>query len=501
MKDIKKDVSKLYAQKRSDNSHVGKSMMRKKTKNLTLSLILFSLVFAMTLTGVVIGYNDQTRFTQSTYINGNNVKGYTVEKATQVVETKMKNQIDDINIKIVYGDKTWTFDKNDFEIDEAVKNVVNTAFRTSKFSNKDAVNFVSRNIGSFKVGINEVIKNFDEKIDEIASEIEVEPVNANVEFYPNNDKMFVINKEKQGLVVDREKLVDDLKYQFLNKNDIIVYVQTNPVEPTIKSEYFDDKLFLQSKFSTSIKDSQAGRRNNVKIALEKINGTVVKPDEIVSFNKLTSPQDESGGYQNAIIILNGKYANGIGGGLCQASTTLYNACVLADLEILEVHKHTIPVHYVEHALDAMISDGYADMIFKNNSDNDIYIKSYVSGDDAVVEIYGKSVPDGVTIKRVSEEVKTLEHSGDKVVSDTNKEYSDKVMYKGEYYRVKWPQEGYETKAYKEYYKNGNLIKREEIRHETYQPQQGIVVEGAEELPEGFVIPEQNVTIYKPQNNQ
>ena len=476
--------------------------MRKKAKHLVLAMSIFAVVVFMTVAGMVVSFNDQkTRFTDSVYINGSNVKGYTVEQANQVVRQNMENSLDDISIKIVYGEQVWEFDRNDFEIDEAVKNVVNTAFKTSKFNDRDAVQLVTAKTGSFTTGINQVFKNFDAKIDEIVNEIEKEPVDSSVDFHPDDKQMFVISEATNGVKVDRDRLISDLKSQFLKNKDINVFVHTTQIAPKITSNFFADKLSLQSKFTTSIKDSQPGRRNNVTVALQKINGTVVKPNEIVSFNKLTSPQDVTGGYQNAIIILNGKYANGIGGGLCQASTTLYNACVLANLEIEEVHKHTIPVHYVEHALDAMISDGYADMIFKNNSENNIYIKSYVSGDDATVEIYGKSLPDGVTIKRVSEEVEVIPHEGDKVVPDTNGEYSDKVMYKGEYYRLKWPSEGYDAKAYKEYYKEGKLVKREEIRHEKYAPQQGVVVEGTQELPEGFVLPEQEVTIYPPQKEQ
>ena len=476
--------------------------MRKKSKYIGFSVALFLLVATLTIAGVFIDYNNQnTKFTQSVYINGSDVKGYTVEKANKVVAENMEKSLEDIDIKIVYGDKTWQFDRSDFEIDEAVKTVVGKAFRTSKLTNRDAVNFISEKTGNFSTSINQVFKNFDQKIDGIVEEIQFEPTDSQVKFNPNAKQMFEITEAKDGLNVDKEKLVEDLKSQFLKNKNIVVNVCTYPVKPKITSDYFADKLSLQSKFTTSIKDSQAGRRNNVTVALNKINGTVVKPNEIVSFNALTSPQDESGGYQNAIVILNGKYTNGIGGGICQASTTLYNACVLANLEIEEVHKHTIPVHYVEHALDAMISDGYADMIFKNTSQNNIYIKAYVDGDNATVEIYGKTLPDGVTIKRVAEEVAVIPHEGDKVVPDTNGEYADKVMYKGEYYRVKWPSEGYEAKAYKEYYKGNKLIKREEIRHEKYQPQQGIVVEGTQDLPEGFVLPKQDVTIYPPQKEQ
>ena len=235
------------------------------------------------------------------------------------------------------------------------------------------------------------------------------------------------------------------------------------------------------------------------LALKKLNGTIVKPNETKSFNQIVGPQTESGGYESAIIIINGAFKNGIGGGICQASTTLYNALLLADVEVDEVHKHTLPVKYVEMALDAMVSEGTSDLVFKNTSDNDLYIKSYVKGDDATVEIYGKSLPDGVTVKRSAEFIKSIPHGGDKVIVDTNGEYRDKVIYKGEYYRLKYPVDGYEAKAYKEYYKDGKLIDKQEIRHEKYSPQQGIVIEGAEDLPEGFVLPKQDVKIIKPNN--
>lgn len=472
-----------------------------KKGRLIVSLSLFALALFMVVSGLIMGARDErTKFSGNVYINGNNVRGYTVEKATKIVSDNIKNKIDGIDIEIKYQDKVWHFDENDFEVDDAVKNVVSIAFKSNKFTNKDMVNLLVSKQDNFSTSIFDVFKDFDKKIDNIIAEIDKEPVDASVTFNPNNKQMFVINPEENGIKADKQQLLTDLKNQFLKNKKIEIDVCTNIIQPKIKSNYFDDKLGLQSKFSTSIKNSQAGRRNNVTVALKKVNGTVVKPNEIISFNQLTSPQDASGGYQNAIIILNGVYTNGMGGGICQASTTLYNALVLANLEIEEVHKHTIPVHYVEHALDAMISDGYADLIFKNTSENDIYIKSYVNGDDAVVEIYGKSIPDGVTIKRVAEE-NTIPHEGDKVVVDTKGEYSNKVLYKGEYYRLKWPEQGYDAKAYKEYYKDGKLVKREEIRHETYQPQQGVVIEGAQELPEGFVLPEQDVTIYPPQNEQ
>lgn len=473
--------------------------MKKKT-SLILSFALFAVALVLVVAGMFTNNYHSTHFDKNTFINGANVGGYTVERATQVVASKMEQDLDNVDIKIIYKDKVWSFDKNDFDTNAAVKQVVSKAFATTKFGDKNAVDFVSQKTGSFKTGLNSVFKNFEQKIDEIESQINCEPQNARVEFLPNSDTMFNVVAEKNGTKLNREQLVADLEKQFLNTKEIVVYASTTSVEPEIKSSYFDDKLNLQGKFSTSIKNSQEGRRHNVTLALEKLNGLVVKPNEMVSFNQISGPQTEQGGYKDAIVIFNGKFQNGIGGGICQASTTLYNALVLANLQIDEVHKHTLPVKYVELSLDAMVSDGYADLIFTNNSNDDVYIKSYVSGDDAVVEIYGKTLPENTTVKRVAEFVGNIPHRGDKIVPDTNGEYANKVLYKGEYYRLKYPCEGYEAKAFKEYYKNGKLVDREQIRHEKYQPQDGIIIEGTQELPEGFVLPKQDVEFIEPQQN-
>lgn len=472
---------------------------RNKKRNLIFCLGLLCLAVTMVATGVVMSNDGSSKFSKNVYINGTNVGGYTKTEAVQVVTEKLNAKVDNLSIELLHGGKSWRFDHGDFQVDNAVSQVVNSAYSISKLGEKQTLKYLAENGANFNVALSLVIKNFDQTIDEIAEEIYTEPQNAFVEFTPNEKQNFNVVAEKQGEELDKEMLMQKLEDGFLNGDDIKIEIPTKKIEPEIKADFFADKLNLQSKFSTSIKNSQSGRRHNVALALKKLNGTIVKPNEIKSFNQIVGPQTESGGYESAIIIINGAFKNGIGGGICQASTTLYNALLLADVEVDEVHKHTLPVKYVEMALDAMVSEGTSDLVFKNTSDNDLYIKSYVKGDDATVEIYGKSLPDGVTVKRSAEFIKSIPHSGDKIIVDTNGEYRDKVIYKGEYYRLKYPVDGYEAKAYKEYYKDGKLIDKQEIRHEKYSPQQGIVIEGAEDLPEGFVLPKQEVKIIKPNN--
>ena len=117
-----------------------------------------------------------------------------------------------------------------------------------------------------------------------------------------------------------------------------------------------------------------------------------------------------------------------------------------------------------------------------------------------MEIYGKPFPEGFKIERKAEFVGVLNHPGDRIVKDTEKQYADKVTYEGEYLRLKYPQEGYHSKAYLMYYQDGELVEEKLIRDEKYLPQEGIIIEGTEKLAEGMTLPENTVRFIPPQTS-
>ena len=284
-----------------------------------------------------------------------------------------------------------------------------------------------------------------------------------------------------------------------NASDVISVLE--PFEQIMPEENLEqtlENITLRSKFSTDISASSQNRKDNVKKALSAFNGMIVEPNQIVSFNDTTGSRSAENGYKNAVIIFNGSYTSGVGGGVCQVSTTLYNALLRADLEIIEVCHHTLPPSYVPLSFDAMVSEGYADLIFKNNQPFPIYIKAYSDGKSATCEIYGQPLEEGLTITTKSELVKIIGHNGDKIISDTKGEYSNHVLYKGEYYRLKYPQEGYITNGYLVYKKNGEIIEEKKIRHDKYSSQNGVIVEGVYEMEEGMKLDNNGVKYIAPQ---
>ncbi len=145
------------------------------------------------------------------------------------------------------------------------------------------------------------------------------------------------------------------------------------------------------EYSTKYDASVAGRSHNVALAASTINGTVLKPGEIFSFNGIVGSRNEKTGYKPASVIVNGEYESGIGGGVCQVSTTVFNAALLANMEIKERFPHVLAAAYVPRGMDAAVYYGLQDLKFKNTNDNPIVIEAFADKGVLTVKILGASV--------------------------------------------------------------------------------------------------------------
>lgn len=460
-----------------------------------LLLLSCQFFFENTLTG-------NERFFENTKINGIDVGGMTTAEAENVVLSDMLDARKDIEIKLNSKDKTWTLSGNDFEVSNKIEKKVE---QFSKFGHNG--NFFQnlrnekqtiKNGKEFKISYINVLSNIDDKIDEIVLEVEKESTPASLVFLPDEEEVFDVDLGQNAVFVNRDKLYNEIENMLLSSKKISVEIPIVEIENEIDVESLKSRVGLRGEFETNYEKSSPARKNNIKTAIGAFNGMIVEPGQTVSFNETTGIRDESAGYKKAHIIVGGQYVDGVGGGVCQASTTLYNALLLSDVEILSVNHHTLPASYVPLSFDAMVSGGYSDLVFKNNFDFPLYIKTYANDSVVGVKIYGQKLEEGEEIKTRSELVKVLPHKGDKILSDLKGEYANKVLYKGEYYRLKYPREGYESKGYIQYFKDGKLVCEKEIRHDFYQAQDGVVVEGVEQPAPGMTIPVSDVKIVKPQ---
>ncbi len=466
--------------------------------------VIWSVIAVMVIIGQgYINYDNSYNFSGEVSINNINMQGMSRYDAEYALSADLSEKIDGISLNLIYKDKSWNLKEEDFKDETAVHTIISDAYEyEQRVLNNSAstrvFNLVSSSGFNIDVAFAYVFKAIEEELEGIIREIEASPTDAKLEFNPNSEDMFKIVSDENGIKVNRDKLYKDIQNEFLKTKQMNVEIETIETEANLTSAYYKDKTALVGNFNTDLSTSKEGRKHNVALALSKFNGLKINAGETISFNKVTGPQTLDGGYKKSIIIHNGIFIEGVGGGICQASTTLYNALLLANIEIVEVNKHTLPIGYVEPAFDAMVSEYSSDLIFKNNSKYPIYIKAYVKNGKAHAEVYGKTKEQGLKIVRRSEITKKLGHLGDNLIKDTEKNYKSHVMYEGELFRLKYPKQGYEAVGYLDYYKNGKLINSKLIRSERYEPTRGIVIEGATPAEKGMQFNNGGVKVLPPQ---
>jgi len=205
-----------------------------------------------------------------------------------------------------------------------------------------------------------------------------------------------IIESRVGVKLDLEKYEEEINESLksLDEEKYIVNLPVITVEPKITTQNILKELAINEEigtYSTSIENKEENTIYNIKLASGVINGIVIKPQDIFSFNKYVGPAEKADGYKESTIIANGVFANGYGGGICQVSSTLYNAALLANLPIIERYNHSVygeATKYVPLGQDAAISYGFKDLKFKNNSDHMIVIFLKVFRDTLQVDIFG-----------------------------------------------------------------------------------------------------------------
>lgn len=429
-------------------------------------------------------------FLDNKIICGVNIYGLTKQEAEKKIINEIENS-KNISLKLIYNHKQWLFNEQDFDLDTNIHTVLDNLYKTNRkggyFQKLRTSKKIVKMGFSNEVAVNYILLGMNEKIDNILKEIEKEPVNANIN-YNKITRSFDITKENIGLKVNKENLYKDIINKINLSNDVKIEIIPEKVYPTITEENLLKHNKKQSSFSTNYANSNPARKNNIKIATETLNGYKINAGETFSFNEVLGKRLKSKGYQEANIIQDGSFVKGIGGGICQVSTTLYNALILSGIKVTEVHKHSLPVSYVKPGLDAMVSWNSADLKFKNTTNYPIFILSKCDGNNINFYIYGNTKKEDITIKLESEIVQVIPPGQDKIIPDNTGKYADKIMFKGEFVREKHGKDGYKTKTYLLVFENNTLISRELIRECKYEPQQGILYEGTDILPEGMTLP-------------
>ncbi len=280
---------------------------------------------------------------------------------------------------------------------------------------------------------------------------------------------------KQGIVLDVNASVQVITDYFNNgwtsdtKNEPLA-LKTKITEPEGSAEQLAEVKDLLGTFTTSFSSSNAKRSLNVNSGAEHIDGTVLYPGEAFSTYETVSPFTEANGYAMAGSYLNGEVVDSMGGGICQVSTTLYNAVIRAELEVTERSPHSMTVHYVELSEDAAIAGTYKDLKFVNSTSYPIYIEGFTTPDKKITfNIYGKETRD--KNRTISFESVTVSQIGGGTILKENagQPLGYKSSSKGKV--------GYIAELYKVVKVNGVETERTRVNKSTYKGSDRVVTYG------------------------
>lgn len=413
--------------------------------------------------------------------NFNIVKTFFVKNNIEIPyeynEEELNKQIDTIN-----GQIPGAVIESSYDIDEDKKELVITKGKEGlevdpELLKQELENEI-KNVESGKKEINLSTKNKEPNqinLDKIYSEIHTEPQNA---YYTQNP--FTLYPHVDGIdfaisMEEAKKILEE------NKEEYIIPLKITHPEITtdkIGSEGFPDLL---AEFSTNYNPGAKDRTTNLRLASNKINNTVVLPGETFSYNKVVGKRTTEAGYKEAPSYAGGKVVNDIGGGICQITSTLYNAVVLANLDIVSRSNHQFVPSYVKAGRDATVVYGAIDFKFKNTRKYPIKIKSTVSGGVARVQIYGMKeeteyevkietkITGSIPMKTVYEDDPTLEKGKEKV---------EQKGHNGTY-----------SEAYKVVYLNGKVVSRTLLSKDKYNQMSTIIKRGTKGVEAPPVEPE------------
>lgn len=390
---------------------------------------------------------DSIVFGDNVTVQGINVSGMTLSNAAKALSDAEKSVRDDINITVKNGKKSFTLTEDDFTYEYNTADVLIDAYHFSRgeLDNPSAThNKNEAGVTDFPLTATLSDNAIDLVADKIAKKVEVKAVDAHVKkFDPTASEKFTYADGTVGKELDRDGAVQQLNTIMAANNKtgtVNVSLSDVPFKVTLKT--IKTKTELIASFETTSTNVWASN-HNMQIAMETINGSVIKPGETWSFNETTGDSTTGElGYVKSSAIVNGNYEQQYGGGICQAATTIYNAGLRANMEIIERLPHQYASTYVPVGLDATIDYGNIDLKMKNTSAYTMYMATYMydnNGDgypELMVEIYGEK-PTGY------DEIVPIAWC----VENTGSKYS--------------------TYSARVYFKNGKEIRRERVWRSTY----------------------------------
>lgn len=403
-------------------------------------------------------------------VDGTDLGGMRMDEARALFAGRQTQTEQAFSLVVASGEKRWRITSNEVPMTFDAETILARAYavgRTGSLEERYAqVQQAAQGGYHFQTGFTYDRSAIDELVNIIGDSLDVEMKNATLDAFDVNNKTFTFSEAQAGYRVDRERLASDI-LAALDEGayDRVIIPQGERLEPTVTLAQLEGLFGRISSFSTKTTKDQ-DRNTNIALSAAALNGRVVLPGETLSFNECTGQRTGAKGYREAGAIAGGMLVDDTGGGVCQTSSTLFNAVVRADLTIVERSAHSWPSTYVNKGEDATVNWPSLDFVFRNDGQFPVFVVAWYADQQVTVEIYGQMLENGMTIDLESTVIKTIKPSDELLYTlDTSLPVGTRQF--GREKRT-----GYVVDTYKVYKDaEGNEIEREKLWTTTYRASQ------------------------------
>ena len=410
---------------------------------------------------------DHDGFYNNITIDGVNVAGRSYNDVLTSLATHEQTLKDNISVTLICGDQTRTITADELDYQSDYEDVVREAWQVGHegtiAQRYKAIRQLQTNGANYTINRTWDVTLLRAITDTIAEELTIEAQDATVADFNLSTLTFSFTSEQVGEYVDPDQLYNTVYTAIVTGDGAqTVVISRQEIEPKVTVSELSSRMGLMAEAQTTASGNK-NRRSNIKLALSTLNGVCVQPGEVFSFNGTVGERTEEAGYKSAGAFVDGLVSEEVGGGICQVSTTLFNAVAKSDLEVTARSPHSRPVGYVDKGKDAAVSWPNQDFKFLNDTNYPVYIVTSYDDDEkrVYVALYGQKLENGVYITIEAETLETYE-PGDPVYVYT------KDLPTGQKKLIEEAREGYYAESYKIYHNaDGTEISRELYCRSTY----------------------------------
>lgn len=437
-----------------------------------LKIAIFLSLLIVSLSNVVLSnaIELEGKIHKNIYVRDIDLSNLTKEEAME----KINKKLDDYNsFSLNFNGKKYVFSKNYIGTDYDVNEVVEKAYSIGRdkgiianIKTKSSLTMGKKVILDYSITYDE--KKLDKYLKELNKKIYIKPTSATIRII--NGKI-VVTKEKDGYELNKDELKNTIirKIKDLdNEDEIIPSISVKPFYSYNDLSKINTAL---GSFETYFNANNYNRSNNIKLAANATSNILLDKGEVFSFNSYIQKSHINKYLKEAPVIINGKQEKGIGGGMCQVSSTIYNAALYSGMKIINVRNHSIPSPYIEKGRDATVSGGTIDLKFSNKFDSPILIHNQIIGNKIICTIYGN--------KKDNKDFEIMTETTDILHNRTIRKNSEKYEL-GLKTIEQEGRKGYKVRTYR-VYKSTLGNKTEYIGESYYPPQDRIIVYGTREL--------------------